>query len=165
MDDKKVIKLRDKNNWHAGALCPYCGSISTIINDRPAQITKTRNEDNYYPGDKEIYYEMADAKCKDCSKEYVIDYGESSYLIYDTSESVNNPGDIVCYSKYESEMHQDFGIYSTQNPENESETIFFIKSERDRFPMFITKSAMEKMLHDCKEIENYIFCTWMTRYR
>lgn len=165
MEEKKIIKLRDKGSWHLEHVCPHCGSRKTTVRQRPVQKEITRNKDNYYPGDVEIYHEIADCKCKDCLKEYLVDFGESSYIVYDKPVSRCNTGEVICFAEYKSEMHYNFGLYAAEQPDNESELIYFMKYEHDRFPIFITKNTMEKLLRNCNEASNYAFCTWMTRYR
>ena len=167
MEEKKVVKLQEKESWHLAHVCPHCGSRNTTVNQRPVEKKTTHIEDGFYPGDREVYHEMADCKCNRCLKEYIVDYGESTYDVYDKSILMFNSetGKIFCFAKYRSKMHYDFGFYATENPNNKSELIYFMRYEKDKLPIFITKSEMEEILHDYEQAKRFANNEWMTRYR
>ena len=167
MEEKKVVYLQEKESWHLAYVCPHCGSRKTIVKQRPVEKKTTHIEDGFYPGDEEVYHEMADCKCNHCLKEYIVDYGESTYDVYDKSISMVNSetGEIFCFAEYRSKMDYDFGFYATENPNNKSELIYFMIYEKDKLPFFIIKSEMEEILHDCEQAKRFANYEWTMRHR
>ncbi|MBR6033540.1 MAG: hypothetical protein IKP28_02200 [Clostridia bacterium] len=151
--------------WWMPIRCPYCGENYT--GSRTIKILKCRTE---YEGDvvTKTYPGMHRHTCTKCGKMYVINFGKSTYIAYNTPLMVTCAGDVWCLAEFESEFFRNFSIVRISeclNNPDKSQMHYFILPEEDDYPIIITEEEADAFKQDLEKALTYLYRTWMTRYR
>ena len=143
--------------------CPFCNGSNITTKEKKSE---RKSEISYY--DKEslekIYKVDYECHCKDCNKDYKVDYGYEHYTIF------NSPINLAAWAEdnkllaeYTSDSDMDYQIIKGYLAENDS--IYFIKVYDDEYPIFITKKQLEEFIYNVEKTKTFIFNTWMNRHR
>ncbi len=149
--------------------CPHCNGpnkvFTAIANGLQEEPIEAKTDYAGYPISQIAYRSIGNYVCKHCGKEFTFDFGESRYSVYESPLSNTNMNDIQVLATFESEFEYDYTIYRAENPSAKGKYVYYIISEHDRNPIFVTRTRVLELMKDHKETLNYLYCEWMTRYR
>ena len=126
--------------------CPFCGSEHWFP-EKGGKIEEiTRERDGFV---QRIKHRRDDVVCEDCGNEYIIDFGEESYTIYNPPKIINSNQELL--SKFESKWHYNFEIIISDLQPKIKDKIYKVECENDGYS-FLLSSPLRGAYKDPLEI-------------
>ncbi len=115
------------------ACCPYCGWKNRFLVDGGKARKITRERDGFI---QHIVHRKDNRKCEWCGKEFVIDFGEDTYTIYNPPKKENSYQ--RCLAKYESLWRYNFKIVFTNFGSDDQDETCYVENENIDYGYILT---------------------------